>query len=1260
MKRASRAPGLAALLLLILAFGSQEAPAQSCLGKAAGDVCRASAGGCDVAETCVSTSAPLYEPTEGTLQVGSAWNYTMGYGFTPNKTITVTALGGLFNGAKTVYLFNRTTGAVLASASVTSANAWAYTNITPVTLAAGTAYSVAVYLAGSGGAYRSGTVATPRALADATINGSCYRSGSALEPCAGSMVSGTHYGMADLKYYVGGSLPLYQPTDGTLTTDGPGDYIVGYAFTPNKAMSVSALGGFFNGTRTVYLFNRSTGAVLATASVTSANAWAYTAITPVVLSAGTSYTVAVYLPGTGGAYREGVALPSTRTDATVEGSCYRPTSTAEPCGYSGLILGGNYGMADLQYSTGNGLTCPADILKTAGTVCRAASGTCDVAETCTGTSAACPTNLFKASGITCDDGQLCTYNDVCNGAGSCGGTTITCGGGNACSTTVCNGTNTCEPAKVFCNDPPGDCYNTLGSCNTTNGSCTYTVKVGASCGTRGTCQANGTCYTPPMPVANSESSCNGETVPAPTPIGCDSCDPTHPCVVDTTLTVPKEYQTCSGYTPRKGDVVVHEAVGLTQLLIRNVVPSSTPAYTHIGVFLDPQAPGANQNKQMVRHHALNMNSLADAAGPSDLLEAALAVLSLNKSSSYCKAAQIDPYKLLDSGGFAPGVPNMHTADMVTETDGDGTLFWQDGVVRREVILAANRATGGQVADGMLARNDYYSLNSLLDDAKGMSRLNNGKPGTNCASSIMSCLPTPVARTTVTTDKMKNAAFQAYEAIRKTVRHMDKMESVVTGCKALFCGGGYLPCPMDCNGIAWEISNGIADQVIACILFGPTANGCECTRDNRKWHFANWASGSPPAPTQDDIDWVNGRMTDVEFLQDASWTGTAASGQAVTTIYSSNTYLPGDILKSGNYPSGNSYPLVLKTNATRKYGHCWVQPSLSITSTPTYATTNTTITWTATMTGGDSNTAQYALFHRRVGSGTAGWVPSVNSPAWQSSRSLSWTPAANETGDWEIYAWVKDAYTSPTQNTYGYAAGVNAGVVKVSAPLTVTATSTPATSHYGNTLTWTATASGGVTSTIRYALFHRRVGSGTAGWIPSVNSPGWQTSNSLSWTPSSSEVDSWEIYIWVKDAATTPTQNTYGYTAGYNAGVVQVTGDAIQNYPAKGWVDGYNTQHIWGWACDPDYPTESNRVDVYTTSGTYIGTAGASIGSSSAINSACLGGTAHYFDFYPSGGIASGTHFNVWSIDLPYATPGNDNRKTGGTGSIGDGTEFVIP
>src|SRR5439155_383860 len=66
--------------------------------------------------------------------------------------------------------------------------------------------------------------------------------------------------------------------------------------------------------------------------------------------------------------------------------------------------------------TGTSTTCPADALQPAGTVCRAAAGECDVAESCTGTSTICPTDAFKANGTACtDDGNVCT-RDICNGA----------------------------------------------------------------------------------------------------------------------------------------------------------------------------------------------------------------------------------------------------------------------------------------------------------------------------------------------------------------------------------------------------------------------------------------------------------------------------------------------------------------------------------------------------------------------------------------------------------------------------------------------------------------------------------------------------------------------------------------------------------------------------------------------------------------------------------------------------------------------------
>ena len=127
------------LLLMAVMPGARAGWAQSCSGKVAGDVCRAAAGACDVAETCVATGgggvgAPLYQPTDGSLLTDVARDFTAGYAFTPNKALTVTARACLFNGPRTVYLYNRLTGAVLASASVTSANGGPDSPITPVTL----------------------------------------------------------------------------------------------------------------------------------------------------------------------------------------------------------------------------------------------------------------------------------------------------------------------------------------------------------------------------------------------------------------------------------------------------------------------------------------------------------------------------------------------------------------------------------------------------------------------------------------------------------------------------------------------------------------------------------------------------------------------------------------------------------------------------------------------------------------------------------------------------------------------------------------------------------------------------------------------------------------------------------------------------------------------------------------------------------------------------------------------------------------------
>lgn len=153
--------------------------------------------------TCtIEYRQPWRENVNGTQFTNVAWNYAMGYHFTPNTNGFVTQLGGFFNGTKTVRLFDRQTGAVLAQATVTAANSWGYTSIPAVAVQAGRSYTVAVYLAGSGGSYRSGVQALPRTYGNVRIDGSTYIStaGTAASARPTNLITTTMYGQADIRF----------------------------------------------------------------------------------------------------------------------------------------------------------------------------------------------------------------------------------------------------------------------------------------------------------------------------------------------------------------------------------------------------------------------------------------------------------------------------------------------------------------------------------------------------------------------------------------------------------------------------------------------------------------------------------------------------------------------------------------------------------------------------------------------------------------------------------------------------------------------------------------------------------------------------------------------------------------------------------------------------------------------------------------------------------------------------------------------------
>jgi hypothetical protein len=71
--------------------------------------------------------------------------------------------------------------------------------------------------------------------------------------------------------------------------------------------------------------------------------------------------------------------------------------------------------------TGSSPACPADTFQPSTLECRPSAGDCDVAESCTGSSAACPADAFKPSTVECRASTAdCDPAEVCTGSsGAC-------------------------------------------------------------------------------------------------------------------------------------------------------------------------------------------------------------------------------------------------------------------------------------------------------------------------------------------------------------------------------------------------------------------------------------------------------------------------------------------------------------------------------------------------------------------------------------------------------------------------------------------------------------------------------------------------------------------------------------------------------------------------------------------------------------------------------------------------------------------------
>lgn len=169
---------------------------------------------------------------------------------------------------------------------------------------------------------------------------------------------------------------------------------------------------------------------------------------------------------------------------------------------------------------GTSAACPANIVSPTSVMCRDSTGVCDPAEFCTGTSDACPANTFSSTAVTCRGAA-----GVCDVAENCDGSTGACPADvKAATTVVCRAdAGSCDPGPEVCpgtgNDCPADslsptstiCRGSAGICDPAE-NCT---------GTSGACPANVlsptsvTCRPSLAGVCDSAETCDGSSPGCP-------------------------------------------------------------------------------------------------------------------------------------------------------------------------------------------------------------------------------------------------------------------------------------------------------------------------------------------------------------------------------------------------------------------------------------------------------------------------------------------------------------------------------------------------------------------------------------------------------------------------------------------------------------------------------------------------------------------------------------------------------------------------
>ena len=199
--------------------------------------------------------------------------------------------------------------------------------------------------------------------------------------------------------------------------------------------------------------------------------------------------------------------------------------------------------------------------------------------------------------------------------------------------------------------------------------------------------------------------------------------------------------------------------------------------------------------------------------------------------------------------------------------------------------------------------------------------------------------------------------------------------------------------------------------------------------------------------------------------------------------------------------------------------------------PFVANGTTSITWTATATGGIVP-LQYQFW--RYNAATAAWTVVQ---AYGPSNTYTWTPSGGTAGSFGIVVWVKNSGSTTT--TADAALGTPGFTITAGAPLAITSVNANVTFPFaanGASITWTATATGGI-APVQYEFW--RYSGATGVWT--VVQP-YGPANTYTWTPVAGNAGFYAIAVWAKNAGSVSAVDASAGTPGFTiTGPVPIAG-----------------------------------------------------------------------------------------------------------------------